>query len=1362
MKRLFILAVLLSSFAFGQTLVRYTQPFPSISSQSPPFLVANTSPPPILTVCQSPATSPQCSYATTMTGQGIACPSGAQDTPDPNALTSACQPTGDSQGNIGFWIYSGTYDYFVTIGTTVLGPYTVTLGNGTGAVLPGTAECSAYYASTGSILSPECALNWSGSNPTFSGLGTFDLGLNVPGGSFNLGTVPTINPCGNATGCDATTSASSGAVVPTALWVTHRWLAGTQVCSVNGGTESAGACGTGGSSTPGGNVGTAQSHSAAGALAGENILYTDQFNWNQTVTTNLATVGSNTITLTPCPLGINTANSATEPYYVYIPTTNAEAALVTGGTCTSGLSTGTIIVTTTVAHSASSNTVQSAYWGIQEALNVAGSPNTLVWIPPSGITANAYQIYATIYQQANRSTVMGYGALLACHTRSVCWFIGDRTSANDFGDQRIKGVRFTGTLGIDGVQVTSVATASNVVTMTAASHPFIVGDYVAFNVAVPTYSSFHGIWGPITATTTNTFSFAATRNNVSATAAFGTVALEMAAIEDNSNASLLEDIDMSSAGNNIGPCNINPTTCQVFNNDIIIDNDQATLIHHFDTEGGSQIRTTANWIGWGVWARGDQANSAVVTIDGGSNISMDCANGVYNASGNFTTVRDTVIQAYAQYGINQLSGLQGGLYDGVYEEQDCGNPLYTAVVEIDGTAVGTFQAGETATQAVSGATGTIVNPIPSGAGYMHLVNPTGVADATHTWTGGTSGATLTGPSLPVPGLFSAAGLSNQGQSATVRGGTQLVGTTPTFPFAGTAGSTTLLYYVVAHLNSNYSIPLFVGYAQSTGATGTIYVFWPQLPQDNAIVDTALATYDLLVVTNSTSATAPVGTANYAVATAITTSNCSNGICSYSDTQGSRSSYTVGTAPFYVPKLDNWPGHIVLSAGQDAVSGILSIAPYFGDQVTVNSASVVVAASAYPALFLHQAYSGQYPTVVMQASFPSGSNQALTIPNGNPFPQGAATFTGTPQGSLIFTGNANAPYHVITLKDSQRQTTLAGGGKRVTASASDSFIGQDLSGTSFGDAAGISFYIGNTGDNLSYLERLTASTKTFAPAITLIANGPVQLNQQCTGIGCGPFSLSGNQAIDLFNRANCTSSCGSGQGLGSNWYVMDGTWTIVSNAANYVIGGDSYAFAAYTATTFGNDQYSNVTLNTLSGGYAGAAVRLTGSATESGYYCESSTSNAYLDKTVSGTTTLLATLGSGFPAGTILSLQVIGTALTCFANGKSILTATDSSLTSGYPGIMAVNAPVATMENFSGGTLAYSSSAQLTIGGAFNVSTVTASGAVTVNGARWTSGSGAPSGNCGVGSIYTNTSASTTSTVFYVCEPINSWNAVTVP
>lgn len=142
MKRILLLFLLalgcLSVISRAQN-VRYDSPFPSISPNSPPFLVANVPPnSPTLQVCQSPANGVPCTnYAQTFTSTASVCPNGAQDTPQPQP--SACQSTGDAQGNIGFWAPAGKYDYTVCISNNCFGPYTVTLGGSGGGGSPNQA-----------------------------------------------------------------------------------------------------------------------------------------------------------------------------------------------------------------------------------------------------------------------------------------------------------------------------------------------------------------------------------------------------------------------------------------------------------------------------------------------------------------------------------------------------------------------------------------------------------------------------------------------------------------------------------------------------------------------------------------------------------------------------------------------------------------------------------------------------------------------------------------------------------------------------------------------------------------------------------------------------------------------------------------------------------------------------------------------------------------------------------------------------------------------------------------------------------------------------------------------------------------------
>jgi hypothetical protein len=152
---IFVSIALLSVACCAQTYARYSAPFPSVSSiNNTAFLVANIAPNlPVLAVCNHPANQVPCTnYATTYTSGGVACPNGAQDTPDPQP--SACQGTGDAQGNIGFFAPAGEYDYTVCIQNSVscFGPYTITLalGNGTG-LSPGGSSGNLQYNNAGAF-----------------------------------------------------------------------------------------------------------------------------------------------------------------------------------------------------------------------------------------------------------------------------------------------------------------------------------------------------------------------------------------------------------------------------------------------------------------------------------------------------------------------------------------------------------------------------------------------------------------------------------------------------------------------------------------------------------------------------------------------------------------------------------------------------------------------------------------------------------------------------------------------------------------------------------------------------------------------------------------------------------------------------------------------------------------------------------------------------------------------------------------------------------------------------------------------------------------------------------------------------------
>lgn len=129
MKRLVLLLLILSVCAWGQG-ARYDAIFPTTSTSTPPYLLAT--PNVDVNVCVHPANVVPCTnYATTYTSitLGTPCPNGAQVVLQG---TATCVATGDAQGNVGFWLTPGTYDYTVCT-PTCYGPFVITLSTGSGA-----------------------------------------------------------------------------------------------------------------------------------------------------------------------------------------------------------------------------------------------------------------------------------------------------------------------------------------------------------------------------------------------------------------------------------------------------------------------------------------------------------------------------------------------------------------------------------------------------------------------------------------------------------------------------------------------------------------------------------------------------------------------------------------------------------------------------------------------------------------------------------------------------------------------------------------------------------------------------------------------------------------------------------------------------------------------------------------------------------------------------------------------------------------------------------------------------------------------------------------------------------------------------
>jgi hypothetical protein len=318
-----------------------------------------------------------------------------------------------------------------------------------------------------------------------------------------------------------------------------------------------------------------------------------------------------------------------------------------------------------------------------------------------------------------------------------------------------------------------------------------------------------------------------------------------------------------------------------------------------------------------------------------------------------------------------------------------------------------------------------------------------------------------------------------------------IGSNPSgaWPVFANTGPTTDWYYIVAH-SSEYGVSalLMAGYANTSGV-GPIKVVWNQIGNVGTI------DYDVLrqASNGQLSQTPPIGTGAYAVATGLAaTAVCQNNVCSFLDhAESAPSTYTVAINTVYWPSLKLWPGNIVLTQPYDMLnSGGGNPTTLF---VTgISPAAIVASAGA------------TYPSVFAQLCNPTASWSPVwvecaagnSVGNDNPAVgaqivqlTGTGGSPGGYKGRLIYTlapgSPGTSPTHVIALSDSNPTKTLSTQpGISPSWDAGDSYIGYDAptNGTqtqiSFGAPVAISNYIANTGDNVNYLERLTATGKVF--------------------------------------------------------------------------------------------------------------------------------------------------------------------------------------------------------------------------------------------------------------------------------------------
>jgi hypothetical protein len=194
--------------------------------------------------------------------------------------------------------------------------------------------------------------------------------------------------------------------------------------------------------------------------------------------------------------------------------------------------------------------------------------------------------------------------------------------------------------------------------------------------------------------------------------------------------------------------------------------------------------------------------------------------------------------------------------------------------------------------------------------------------------------------------------------------------------------------------------------------------------------------------------------------------------------------------------------------------------------------------------------------------------------------------------------------------------------------------------------------------------ITATARDVAGNSTTSSVVTVNVNNTVTPPPPPPPSGTTMVASDNFNRA--------GANLGSNWTnVLSSPDIIIVNTKAYV-GGEptTNASAFWNANTFSTDQYSKDKWYGVSGGYGGVAVRMSGIGSSRNYYAlaTDSFSRWTIIKVINGVQTNLGNGSITWVDGDIQEVRVVGNTITAYRNGTLLGSATDSSLTSGNPGL----------------------------------------------------------------------------------------------
>jgi hypothetical protein len=177
------------------------------------------------------------------------------------------------------------------------------------------------------------------------------------------------------------------------------------------------------------------------------VVTTAQYSWTQTPRSAPSiSLGANEITMTPCPRGVNGTDLW---HFVYISGTGTpEVVLITGGSCISGATRGTIQFSASYAHPPGF-AIGTATDGLQEASVAAVMPDTNGQISRQVlITPGTHLLRARLSLRGSSLLVRSSGATVVCAMSDTCIMMGDPANANTFSMITLDGLRMSaGILG---------------------------------------------------------------------------------------------------------------------------------------------------------------------------------------------------------------------------------------------------------------------------------------------------------------------------------------------------------------------------------------------------------------------------------------------------------------------------------------------------------------------------------------------------------------------------------------------------------------------------------------------------------------------------------------------------------------------------------------------------------------------------------------------------------------------------------------------------------------------------------------------------------------------------------------------------